>query len=298
MYQHFYGFSEMPFNVTPDPNFLYLSPTHQEALAHLRYGIEERKGFIVLIGEVGCGKTTLCRALLNRLDSDRYETALILNPRINENQLLRAILRELGERIHEHEPVLQPTSTLARVVDDGDEQSDRAFHDASSTDLTERLNDALLRRIHAGKNIVLIIDEAQNLSFEVMEQLRLISNLETDNKKLLQIILIGQPELKTKISHKSLRQLKQRILVYYELHPLSFPETAVYIQHRLTLAGGMGRPRFTPWAIRRIYKRSSGIPRMINNICDRAILSAFIRNADEVNRRDVNRAVREMKHWS
>lgn len=265
MYARFYGLSEMPFNVTPDPRFLYLSPSHQEAISHLRYGIEERKGFIVLTGEVGCGKTTLCRALLNDLNHDVYETALILNPRINERQLLHGILRELGE----------------------------PANDAS--DVTHRINDALLQRIEAGKNIVLIIDEAQNLSFEVLEQIRLLSNLETDSQKLLQVVLMGQPELKDRLKEPRLRQLKQRILVYYDLPPLNFADTAAYIHHRLALAGGHGRPRFTRAALRSVYRNSKGIPRLVNNICDRALLSAYIKNADDVTFWDVRRALRDIR---
>jgi general secretion pathway protein A len=272
MYQQFYGFNVMPFNITPDPRFLYLSPTHEDALAHLRYGLHQKKGFVVLTGEVGCGKTTLCRAFLNELDSTRTETALILNPRLTERELLAAILRELGE--------LSADSGSTPLALD-------------NADLTGRLNDALLRRIHDGKDIVLIIDEAQNLSFEVMEQLRLLSNLETDTQKLLQIILIGQPELKARLAEKRLRQLRQRILVFYELRPLNRSQMDAYIQHRLSLAGAQGRPRFTSAALRTIYRRSRGIPRLVNSMCDKALLSAFIRDADEVNWHDARRAARD-----
>jgi general secretion pathway protein A len=272
MYQQFYGFQAMPFNITPDPRFLYLSPTHQDALAHLRYGLSQKKGFIVLTGEVGCGKTTLCRVFLNELDQERTETALILNPRLTERELLAAILRELGE------------------LPDGGAGANLAL---DSADLTGRLNDALLKRIHAGKDIVLIIDEAQNLTFEVMEQLRLLSNLETDTQKLLQIILIGQPELKARLAEKRLRQLRQRILVFYELRPLNRPQVDAYIQHRLTLAGAHGRPRFTNAALRSINRRSRGIPRLVNSLCDKALLSAFVRDADEVNWHDVRRAAKD-----
>lgn len=268
MYLDYYGFREMPFHITPDPKFLYLSPSHQEALSHLSYGIQERKGFIVLTGEVGCGKTTLCRALLNELDPDSHETALIMNPRIGETQLILAILKELGE------------STEGYTGND---------------DLTGRLNDALLRRIAAGKEIVLIIDEAQNLSFEVMEQLRLLSNLETDDQKLLQIILMGQPELKARLREKRLRQFRQRVLVYYDLQPLTRKGVAAYIQHRLGLAGSQGRPNFTNWALRKIYAVSGGTPRMINNICDKALLASYIRNSDEVTYWDVRRAIRDIR---
>ena len=268
MYQSFYGFREMPFNITPDPRFLYLSPTHQEALQHLKYGVREKKGFIVLVGEVGCGKTTLCRRFLNELDPAHFDTALILNPRITETQMLKAILTELGE------------TKLAR----------------SQNDLVAQINRVLLERIEKGRDIVLIIDEAQNLSFDVLEQIRLLSNLETDKQKLLQIVLMGQPELKEVLAREELRQLRQRILVHYELHPLAATDMGHYIQHRLSLAGGSGRPSFTKWALRSLHRGSGGIPRIVNNLCDKAMLSAFIRESDEVNYWDVRRAVREMKN--
>ncbi|MEY4940918.1 MAG: hypothetical protein RIQ93_2653 [Verrucomicrobiota bacterium] len=266
MYQSFYGFREMPFNITPDPRFLYLSPTHQDALQHLKYGVTERKGFIVLVGEVGCGKTTLCRRFLNDLDPARYDTALILNPRVTETQMLKAILTELGE------------TKLSR----------------SQNDLVAQVNRVLLERIALGRDIVLIIDEAQNLKFEVLEQIRLLSNLETDKQKLLQIVLMGQPELKEVLARDELRQLRQRILVHYELHPLSAVDMAHYIQHRLSRAGGDGRPGFTRWALRAIYRRSRGIPRVVNNLCDKAMLAAFIRDSDEVNYWDARRACKDM----
>ena len=268
MYQSFYGFKEMPFNITPDPRFLYLSPTHNEALQHLKYGVQEKKGFIVLVGEVGCGKTTLCRRFLNELDSARYDTALILNPRITETQMLKAILTELGE------------TKLAK----------------SQNDLVAQMNRVLLDRIHRNRDIVLIIDEAQNLSFEVLEQIRLLSNLETDQQKLLQIVLMGQPELKDVLARDELRQLRQRILVHYELHPLSGSDMAHYIHHRLSLAGGNGRPSFSRWALRALHRGSGGIPRIVNNLCDKALLAAFIRESDQVSYWDVRRARKEMSN--
>lgn len=266
MYQSFYGFTEMPFNITPDPKFLYLSPTHLEALQHLKYGIQEKKGFIVLVGEVGCGKTTLCRRFLNELDPARFDTALILNPRVTETQMLKAILTELGE----------------------------TKHGRTQPDLVAQINRVLLSRIEAGRDIVLIIDEAQNLSFEVLEQIRLLSNLETDKQKLLQIVLMGQPELKEVLAREELRQLRQRILVHYELFPLSPTDLAHYIQHRLTLAGGHGRPHFTRWALRKVHSASRGIPRIVNNICDKSLLAAYLRDSDEVTWWDVRRAVKEI----
>ena len=266
MYQSFYGFREMPFNITPDPKFLYLSPTHQEALQHLKYGVREKKGFIVLVGEVGCGKTTLCRRFLNEIDHEHYDTALILNPRVTETQMLKAILTELGET-----------------------RFGRNQHD-----LVAQVNRVLLDRIEKGRDIVLIIDEAQNLSFEVLEQIRLLSNLETDKQKLLQIVLMGQPELKDLLAREELRQLRQRILVHYELHPLSRVDMVHYIHHRLSLAGGNGRPSFTRWALRAIHRGSGGIPRIINNLCDKAMLAAFIRDSDEVNYWDARRALKDM----
>ncbi len=267
MYQDYFGFSEMPFHVTPNPRFLFLSPTHEEALQHLRYGIEDKKGFIVLTGEVGCGKTTLCRKLLEELEAnEKCDTALLLNPRISETQLLRGIMKELGEE------------SKAR----------------SGSDLLDKMNDILLERIHQGREIVLIIDEAQNLSFEVMEMLRMLSNLETYDQKLLQIILMGQPELNVKLKEERLRQLRQRVLVHYDLQPLNAAEVQLYILHRLSLAGSNGRPQFTPRAIKKIAKGSLGIPRMINNLCDKALLSSFIRNGVDVNWWDVRSALKDI----
>lgn len=266
MYAEFYNLREMPFNITPDPRFLYLAPSHEEALQHLRYGIHEKKGFIVLTGEVGCGKTTICRKLLDEMDEDHVETALILNPRLSETQILQAILRELGE--------------------------DKPKRNRN--DLQDQLNQLLLDRIQLGKNIVLIIDESQNMSFEALEHIRLLSNLETNTQKLLQIVLIGQPELKEKLKQKRLRQLRQRILVYYDLKPLTKEETVRYITHRLQVAGANGRPYLTRRAYRAIYRHSKGLPRMINNIADKAILASFIRSRDEVNWWDVRRAARDI----
>ena len=238
----------------------------KEALQHLRYGIEDKKGFIVLTGEVGCGKTTLCRKLLEELDAREVETALLLNPRVSETELLRGIMKELGENVK------------AR----------------SKNDLLDKINDVLLERIEAGKEIVVIIDEAQNLSFEVMEMLRMLSNLETYDQKLLQIILMGQPELNTKLKEERLRQFRQRVLVHYDLKPLNLHEVQLYISHRLTLAGSNGRVHFTPRAIKKVASGSLGIPRMVNNICDKSLLATFIRNGNEVTWWDVRNALKDI----
>lgn len=269
MYQNHFGLKELPFNITPDPRYLFRSPTHEEALQHMRYGIREKKGFIVLTGEVGCGKTTLSRALLSELDANpNYQTALLINTQITETQLIRSILSELG-----YEP-----------------------RKRSKGEMLEALNYILLEKISQNKNIVLFIDEAQNLSFEVLEQVRLLSNLEAEDQKLMQIVLMGQPELDAKLEERRLRQLRQRILVYYHLRPLNRQETGRYIEYRLTQAGAAGEFILTPSAIRLIHRKARGIPRLINNLCDKSMLSAYVRESDLVERKDVRRAAKEMKN--
>lgn len=266
MYNQFYGFREPPFNITPDPRFLFMSDRHREAFNHILFGIRERKGFIQITGEVGAGKTTLCRAVLEEL-GESYVTALILNPCLDTAQLLRMVLTELG---------LQP----------------------GKADLVEclgMLNAFLLEQLEKGKDVVLLIDEAQDLDQGLLEQVRLLSNLETDQRKLLQIVLLGQPELRDKLNDRSLRQLRQRITVRYHLTPLSRDEAKSYIQHRLQVAGGNGRPAFTSWAIRSIHRYSGGIPRLINAVCDKALLAGFVDGADLLTRRQVRRAIRELE---
>ena len=265
IYNEFYGFSEQPFSITPDPRFLFYSERHREAFNHLLFGIKERKGFIQVTGEVGAGKTTLCRAFLEQL-GESYTTALILNPVMTSNQLLRSILRELGLEAPYNDRV-------------------RAY---------ETLNEFLLGELDAGRDVVLIIDEAQDLTPELLEQVRLLSNLETDQRKLLQIVLIGQPELRDILDARGLRQLRQRITVRYHLGGLSSPETEHYILHRLQVAGGNSRPTFNRSALRKIHRSSGGIPRLINVVCDKTLLCGFVDGEAHLTTRHVRRALRDL----
>jgi general secretion pathway protein A len=266
MYNEFYGFREAPFNITPDPRFLFFSERHRQAFDHLLYGITERKGFIQLTGEIGAGKTTICRALLERL-GPAYRTALILNPSLTAAQLLRAIVVELGVRPR---------------------RPDRAG-------CLEALNQFLLEQVGLGHDVVLLIDEAQDLSAELLEQVRLLSNLETDARKLLQIALVGQPELRDKLEQRGLRQLRQRITVRYHLEPLSPEETEGYIRFRLQVAGADGRPAFTRWALRSIHRYARGVPRLVNAVCDKTLLCGYVEETDRLTARHVRRAVRELE---
>jgi general secretion pathway protein A len=266
MYNEFYGFREAPFNITPDPRFLFFSERHRQAFDHLLYGITERKGFIQLTGEIGAGKTTICRALLERL-GPAYRTALILNPSLTAAQLLRAIVVELGVRPR---------------------RQDRAG-------CLEALNRFLLEQVGLGHDVVLLIDEAQDLSVELLEQVRLLSNLETDARKLLQIALVGQPELRDKLEQRGLRQLRQRITVRYHLEPLSPEETEGYIRFRLQVAGADGRPAFTRWALRSIHRYARGVPRLVNAVCDKTLLCGYVEETDRLTARHVRRAVRELE---
>jgi general secretion pathway protein A len=266
MYNEFYGFREAPFNITPDPRFLFFSDKHREAFNHVLFGIRERKGFIQITGEVGAGKTTVCRAILSELGPS-CKTALILNPLITATQMMRTILLELG---------LEPR------------RLDRSVY-------LEILNRFLLEQAEAGNDVVLLIDEAQDLEPELLEQVRLLSNLETDQRKLLQIVLIGQPELREKLDQRGLRQLRQRITVRYHLKPLDRFETERYIHHRLRVAGADGRPSFSPWAIRRVHRYAKGVPRLINAVCDKALLYGYVNGTYELKSRAVGRAIRELE---
>lgn len=247
MYESFFGLTEPPFNVTPDPRFIYLSRHHLEALSTLLYGVESRRGFIEITGEIGAGKTTLCRTLLQEIQG-RAHTAFIFNPKLSEFELLQTIVEDLG------------------VTPKGKRKKD--YFDA--------LNHFLLEELEKGINTVLIIDEAQNLSPRALEQIRLLSNLETAREKLLQIILVGQPELRTLLARPDLAQLYQRITIRYHLPALNREETEKYLVHRLHVAGSE-EPFLTPEAIDRIYQYSAGIPRLINVLADRALLGAFVK---------------------
>ncbi len=266
MYNEFYGFREAPFNITPDPRFLFFSDKHREAFNHVLFGIRERKGFIQITGEVGAGKTTVCRAILSEL-GPTYRTALVLNPMVTATQLMRTVLIELG--------------LPARRVD--------------RTAYIELLNKYLLEQAATGHDVVLLIDEAQDLEPELLEQVRLLSNLETDQRKLLQIVLIGQPELREKLNQKSLRQLRQRITVRYHLSPLDRFETERYITHRLRVAGADGRPQFSSWAIRRVHRYSGGVPRLINAVCDKALLYGYVNGTYALDARAIGQAIRELE---
>jgi general secretion pathway protein A len=248
MYLSFFGLNEKPFAITPDPRYLYLSERHAEALAHLLYGINEAGGFVQLTGEVGTGKTTIVRSLLAQTPKNA-EIALILNPRMTAPEFLLTICEEIGIGV--------PDSSME-----------------SLKDLVDILSHYLLRAHGAGRRVVLVVDEAQNLAPAVLEQVRLLTNLETNTQKLLQIILIGQPELRELLGRNELRQLAQRITGRYHLHPLSRDETAAYVRHRLRVAGST-TDIFSGPALSEIYRLSVGVPRVINVICDRALLGAY-----------------------
>ncbi len=266
MYLEFYGLTEMPFNITPDPRFLFFSTQHREAFDHLIYGIEKRKGFIELTGEVGSGKTTLCRAVLSTLPR-KVRTALVLNPSLSETQLLRAILHDFGLSIRGR---------------------DRLSH-------IEQLNAFLLEQMKEGNNVAVIIDEAQDLHPKVMEQVRLLSNLETDQHKLMQIVLAGQPELSERLARPELRQLRQRIIVRCSLSPLSEEDTAQYIAHRLRVAGPDSEVGFDREAVELVYKRAKGIPRIINGMCDRAMLAGYVARKQTIGAAEVLRGLEDME---
>src|SRR5688572_13992730 len=266
VYLDFYGLKEPPFNITPNPKYLFYSGKHREALNHLLYGIRERKGFVQITGEVGSGKTTLCRALLEQLGNN-YSTALILNPALDPDLLVKNIGAEFGLNV----------KGMDRV------------------DAMEQINWFLLKQLEEGRECVLIIDEAQNLTNELLEQVRMLSNLETYDRKLLQIVLMGQPELRDRLNDPALRQLRQRITVRYHLSPLKRGEVGQYVHHRLSVSGGKGSPRFTLAALWRVFCYSQGIPRLVNAVCDKCLLAGFVEQRDYINYSLVGTAIRELE---
>jgi general secretion pathway protein A len=265
MYTEYYQLREKPFSLSPDPRFLYLSASHREALAHVLYGIDQGEGFIAVTGEVGTGKTTLCRTLLERM-GPQAEVAFLFNPSLSGEDLLRTICIELGLPVRD--------------------RSRAALHD--------ELNTFLLTMHRDGRRVLLIVDEAQNLTFEALEEIRLLSNLETSTSKLIQIVLFGQPELDDQIDSHALRQLRQRISVRWRLAPLSAGESREYVQHRLRVAAGGTRDLFTPAALREIRRRARGIPRLLNLLADRSLLAGYASGAERVDTTHVGQAAREI----
>jgi len=251
MYEEYFGLRETPFNVTPDPRFIFFSRKHLDAFSCLLYGIESRKGFIQITGEIGAGKTTLCRAVLDKLKDTQTHSALILNPRLSELHLLRTIAEDFG------------------IV----------LKARNKKECFDGLNRFLLEEFHRGYNTVLIIDEAQDMTTKTLEQVRLLSNLETSREKLIQIVLVGQPELRDTLDDPSLAQLRQRIAIRFHLTALDRSETEEYILHRLGVAGlPEGLNPFFPQAIDFIYERSKGVPRVINKLCDVSLLAAYAKS--------------------
>ncbi len=267
MYLQHFSFTEKPFSIAPNPRYLYMSERHREALAHLLYGMQGEGGVVLLTGEVGTGKTTICRCMLNQIP-DNTDIAFIINPKLSAAELLATICDELNIGYDKRTK--------------------------STKKLTDLINAHLLAAHARGRQTVLIIDEAQNLETSVLEQLRLLTNLETNEKKLLQIILLGQPELAEKLAQQELRQLSQRITARYHLTPLNRAETEAYLQHRLAVAGNHGGNIFPPSTIGCLFRESGGIPRLINIMADRALLGAYVQNAKTVSKQVLKQAIREI----
>ncbi|MDD5130841.1 MAG: AAA family ATPase [Candidatus Omnitrophica bacterium] len=268
MYCDYYGFKEPPFNVTSDPAFFFSSKKHKEALSHLLYGVNQRKGIIVLTGEIGTGKTTICRFFLNQVGKN-VKTAFILNPTFSEIQLLESILNDFG--IHPNNK-----TKLGMILE---------------------LNNFLLCESNKGNNLVLIIDEAQNLKPGLLEQVRLLSNLETEKDKLLQVVLVGQPELNTRLNLYDLRQLRQRIMVRYHITPLDNGEIKDYINYRLKVAQPQSQIDFSDDAIGIISRFSAGTPRLINIICDRALLAGFVNETNHIDSDIIKKCTAELDNY-
>lgn len=270
MYSQFFKLSQAPFSIAPDPRYLFMSERHREALAHLLYGVDGGGGFVLLTGEIGAGKTTICRCFLEQIPANCH-VAYIFNPKLTVNELLQSICDEFG---------------IA--------SAHQGLGPATVKDYVDALNTYLLTSYAEGTNNVLIIDEAQNLSADVLEQLRLLTNLETNERKLLQVILIGQPELRTMLARPELEQLAQRVIARYHLASLSEQETASYISHRLAVAGLIADSPFSPTIMRRVHQLTQGVPRRINLLCDRALLGAYAEGKRKVDRAIIAKAAREV----
>src|SRR5688572_18631910 len=270
MYEDYYGFVEKPFSLTPDPKYLYKSESHASAFELLQYAIRRREGFVVVTGDIGTGKTTLCRAVLGQLDRKTF-TALVLNPFLSEDDLLGLILQDFG--VVSREEIKR--GRLAGV---------------SKQELIDTLNEFLLSLLPLRASAVLILDEAQNLPRQVLEQIRILSNLETEKDKLLQIVLVGQMNLKESLRAPDLRQLDQRVSIRFELEPLTRDETGAYVSHRLAIAGGASGVSFAPAALDLVHRCTTGIPRLINLVCDRALLCSYAERCTRVTPESVRKA--------
>jgi general secretion pathway protein A len=265
MYESFYGLKENPFNVTPNPDYIYLGENHREALAQLFYGVRERKGFIVITGEVGTGKTTLIHYLLDKMNGNHTRTAFLFNPKLTVDDFIQYILKDLGVRVQ----------------------------GKTKGEYLHNLHRYLLNAYQKDERVILIVDEAQGLRPELLEEIRLLSNLETSRSKLLQIVLLGQPELDKTLSQAGFRQLRQRINLRYHLQPLSEKETKEYIGKRLGIAGARA-PIFTEKAMKQVYLRSRGIPRLINILCDNALLNGYALDQKPVDERSVKEVAKDL----
>lgn len=269
MYENFYGLSERPFRILPDPDYLYLSTKHKLALVYLEYGLVNQAGFIVITGEIGTGKTTLIRTLLRKLDPET-RVASIFNTSVGPEDILEMILREF----------------------------EIPFSGRSKTECLDRLHTYLIEQYKQGHRVVLIVDEAQNLSLETLEEIRLISNLQTEKEHLIQIVLVGQPDLRAKLVHPQLEQFAQRISVHYHLLPLDRPETGAYITYRLNVAGFNGASLFTPAALDIVFEASKGIPRLINIVCDAALVYGFADELKTIDRETIEQVMADKKEGS
>jgi general secretion pathway protein A len=275
MYEDYYGFKEKPFSLTPDPKYLFKSESHANAFELLQYAMRRREGFAVVTGDIGTGKTTLCRALLEEIDRNTF-TALVLNPFLSEEDLLKLILQDFG------------------VVSREDVKRGRLAN-LSKQELIETIYDFLLSLLPLRASAVLIIDEAQNLPIPVLEQIRILSNLETDKEKLLQIVLVGQLNLNAILKAPQMRQLDQRVSIRYQLRPLNRDEVAAYVSHRLNVAGGSASVTFQQKALDLIHRRSSGIPRLVNLVCDRSLLAAYSARTNKVSAEIVHQAAESLE---